>query len=80
MSRIEEMIRELCPRGVKWDKLVNVAIVKYGFPFEAKLFTDDDSYIPVIRIRDVKPAKASILQALILLFDKIPSFIVQETT
>lgn len=59
MSRIEEMIRELCPNGVEYLKLVNVCHVQYGYPFEAALFTDDDSYIPIIRIRDVKPAKAN---------------------
>lgn len=59
MNRIEEMIRELCPKGVEYLKLVNVCKVQYGYPFEAALFTDDNTYIPIIRIRDVKPAKAN---------------------
>lgn len=44
---------------VKWKKLADIANILYGYPFESSLFTEDNSYIPLIRIRDVKPAKAS---------------------
>ena len=44
---------------VEWKKLVSVSNIKYGYPFESSLFTEDSNYIPLIRIRDVKPAKAS---------------------
>lgn len=44
---------------VEWKKLVSVANVLYGFPFESSLFSEDSNYMPLIRIRDVKPAKAS---------------------
>jgi type I restriction enzyme S subunit len=44
---------------VEWKKLVAVADVLYGYPFESSLFSEDSTYIPLIRIRDVKPAKAS---------------------
>ena len=44
---------------IEWKKLVEAADILYGYPFESKLFTEDESYIPLIRIRDVKPAKAS---------------------
>ncbi len=44
---------------VEWKKLVSVADVLYGYPFESSLFSEDSKYIPLIRIRDVKPGKAS---------------------
>ena len=44
---------------VEWKKLVSVSDVQYGYPFESSLFSEDSNYIPLIRIRDVKPAKAS---------------------
>ena len=44
---------------VEWKKLVSVSDVQYGYPFESSLFSEDSTYIPLIRIRDVKPAKAS---------------------
>ena len=59
MNRIERMLQELCPEGVEYMKLIDVAEILYGYPFDAKLFTKDNQYIPLIRIRDVKSAKAS---------------------
>ena len=44
---------------VEWKKLISVSDVQYGYPFESSMFTEDSNYIPLIRIRDVKPAKAS---------------------
>jgi type I restriction enzyme S subunit len=44
---------------VEWKKLVSVADVLYGYPFESSQFSEDSIYMPLIRIRDVKPAKAS---------------------
>ena len=44
---------------VEWKKLVSVSNVLYGYPFESSLFSEDSNYMPLIRIRDVKPAKAS---------------------
>ena len=44
---------------VEWKKLVLVSDVLYGYPFESSLFSEDSSFMPLIRIRDVKPAKAS---------------------
>ena len=44
---------------VEWRKLVLVSDVLYGYPFESSLFSEDSSFMPLIRIRDVKPAKAS---------------------
>ena len=44
---------------LEWKKLVSVSEVQYGYPFESSLFSEDSNFIPLIRIRDVKPAKAS---------------------
>ena len=44
---------------VEWKKLISVADVLYGYPFDSSLFSEDSNYIPLIRIRDVKPAIAS---------------------
>ena len=44
---------------VEWKKLVSISNVQYGYPFESSLFSEDSDKIPLIRIRDVKPAKAS---------------------
>lgn len=44
---------------VERKKLVEVADVLYGCPFDAKQFTEDDSYIPLIRIRDIVPGVPS---------------------
>ena len=44
---------------VEWRKLIDVADVKYGYPFDSALFSEDCTYIPLIRIRDVKPGVPS---------------------
>lgn len=44
---------------VEWKKLVAISDVLYGYPFESSQFSEDSTFIPLIRIRDVKPAKAS---------------------
>ena len=44
---------------MEWKNLVTVSNVLYGYPFDSSLFTEDSSCIPLIRIRDVKPAIAS---------------------
>jgi type I restriction enzyme S subunit len=58
MSKIEELIKEFCPDGVNTGKLISVANIQNGFAFDSKLFTTQKIYIPLIRIRDVVPAKA----------------------
>ena len=54
-TKVEQLIQQYCPDGVEWRKLKDVADFQYGYPFAAELFTDDDSFCPLIRIRDVKP-------------------------
>lgn len=44
---------------VQWKKLVDVTNVLYGYPFDSSKFTEDASYMPLIRIRDVKTGIAS---------------------
>ena len=59
MNHVGELIQQLCPNGVEWKKLIDVAFVQYGYPFNAKLFSDDISLIPIIRIRDINSGKSS---------------------
>ena len=58
MSNLEELIEQYCPDGVEYVRFVDYANVLYGCPFNAAQFTNDSSYIPLIRIRDVLSGKA----------------------
>lgn len=58
MSKLEELIQQYCPDGVEYVRFVDYANVLYGCPFDAAQFTNDSSYIPLIRIRDVLSGKA----------------------
>ena len=58
MSKLEELIQKYCPDGVEYVRFVDYANVLYGCPFDAALFTNDSSFIPLIRIRDVLSGKA----------------------
>ena len=58
MSKLEELIQQYCPDGVEYVRFVDYANVLYGCPFNAAQFTNDSSYIPLIRIRDVLSGKA----------------------
>ena len=53
MSRLSELIAELCPDGVEYKTLAAVADVLYGAAFRSALFNTDGEGLPVIRIRDV---------------------------
>ena len=53
MSRLEELIQQLCPEGVEYSKLVDVSDILYGYPCDATKFNDDNVGLPLIRIRDV---------------------------
>ena len=41
MSRIDELIAELCPNGVEYKKLVEVATISRGGSFQKKDFCED---------------------------------------
>ena len=58
MNKIQQLLNTLCPDGVEYVKFVDYANVLYGCPFDASKFTDDKSFIPLIRIRDVLSGKA----------------------
>ena len=53
MSKIEELIKKLCPNGVEYRKLTDVANVLYGYPCDATMFNEANNGIPLIRIRNV---------------------------
>lgn len=48
MSRIEELIRELCPRGVEFQQLGEVAKIKAGPNINKRLIADRPGPYPVI--------------------------------
>jgi len=58
MSKIEDLIKQYCPNGVDYKRLIDIANILYGYPFNSKLFTEDDTFIPLIRIRDIKEGKS----------------------
>ena len=35
-------------------KLIDICVIQYGYAFDSACFTEDDSYLPLVRIRDVK--------------------------
>lgn len=41
MSRLDELIKELCPNGVEYKSLIDVADVLYGYPCDAKKFNEE---------------------------------------
>ena len=58
MSKLERLIQQYCPDGVEYVRLADYVNVLYGCPFDATQFTDDNSFIPLIRIRDILSGKA----------------------
>ena len=36
------------------DRLIDLCNIQYGYAFDSSNFTDDESYLPLVRIRDVK--------------------------
>ncbi|NEX00453.1 type I restriction enzyme, S subunit [Pseudobutyrivibrio sp. NOR37] len=53
MSKVNELIKNICPDGVKYLPLLDVANVLYGYPCDAKLFNTEGKGMPLIRIRNV---------------------------
>lgn len=58
MSRLDELIRELCPDGVEHKPLLSVAEVLYGYPCNASMFNTNGEGMPLARIRDVLLGKS----------------------
>jgi len=57
MSRLEELISELCPNGVEYKKLNEVCNFQNGFAFKSSLF--DTIGEPILRITNIKDGKIS---------------------
>ena len=53
MSRLDELIAKLCPDGVEYRYILEVADVLYGYPCDATKFNDVEIGIPLARIRNV---------------------------
>ena len=53
MNRLDELIAELCPNGVEYKFLLDVANVLYGYPCDATQFNEEGIGLPLVRIRDV---------------------------
>ena len=57
MTKIEEMLADLCPNGVEWKELGEVAEIKNGYAFKSTAYSEEG--IRVIRISDVQKGKLS---------------------
>lgn len=57
MTKIEEMLKDLCPNGVEWKELGEVAEIKNGYAFKSTAYSEEG--IRVIRISDVQKGKLS---------------------
>ena len=53
MSRIDELIREMCPDGVEFRPLSELCDIQNGFAFSSELFNTEGRGTPLIRIRDI---------------------------
>ena len=53
MTKLDELIQELCPQGVEYKPILDVAEVLYGYPCQAALFNGKENGVPLARIRDV---------------------------
>ena len=52
MSRLEELIQELCPDGVEYKKLKEVCRFQNGFSFKSAKFTNEGK--PILRITNIQ--------------------------
>ncbi|WP_155964323.1 restriction endonuclease subunit S [Streptococcus ruminantium] len=57
MTYIDEMMKALCPDGVEWKELGEVADIKNGYAFKSSAYSEQG--IRVIRISDVQKGKLS---------------------
>lgn len=47
------IVKREIPEGWEVKNIFDAANVLYGYPFNAELFTDDETSVPVVRIRDI---------------------------
>lgn len=57
MSKLDELIQELCPDGVEYKMLQEVCRFQNGFSFKSSLFKDEGE--PILRITNIKDGKLS---------------------
>ena len=57
MSRLDELIAELCPDGVEYKELNEVCRFQNGFAFKSGLFSE--SGLPILRITNISDGKLS---------------------
>ncbi|HQB98672.1 MAG TPA: restriction endonuclease subunit S, partial [Candidatus Cloacimonadota bacterium] len=57
MSKIDDLIQELCPDGVEYTELGNVANILNGYSFKSGKYVSNG--IRVIRISDVQKGSVS---------------------
>lgn len=57
MSKLDELIQELCPNGVEHKMLQEVCRFQNGFSFKSTLFKDEGE--PILRITNIKEGKLS---------------------
>lgn len=74
MSRLQELIDKLCPNGVEYKKLGEVADFSVGFAFKAKDFKTTGAY-PVIKITNISNVKVVIGECFI---EELPEQIRQD--
>lgn len=53
MSRLNELIEQLCPEDIAYVQLFEVASVLYGYPCDSSFFNSDGIGKPLVRIRDI---------------------------
>lgn len=59
MTKLDMLIQSLCPNGVKFTSLINVADILYGYPCDASKFNEGKNGLPLVRIRDVLAGKTT---------------------
>ena len=57
MSRLEKLIKELCPNGVEYKELNSVCKFQNGFAFKSGLFVEDG--LAILRITNIFDGKLS---------------------
>lgn len=60
MSRIDDLIAELCPEGVGYRPLDELCTILNGHAFKSQFFNSSGAGIPLVRIRDVNTGVAGV--------------------
>lgn len=57
MSKLDDLIRELCPHGIKYTELRDVCDFQNGFSFKSALFKEIG--LPILRITNIQDGNIS---------------------